>query len=157
MIFEICCVYTLSLILLRYTYIGIKYFRILLELWSKYCCIDPCVPYSPTLQLRSLYFGSPYGSILTYAFASLFPTHSIAVSRWLFVDNLIFRPDNCCMDTLVTLGIEPRTLALLALRSTYWAMRPIVWSYWGLNPRPSAHKTDTLPTELYDHKRSEVL
>ena len=26
-----------------------------------------------------------------------------------------------------------------------------LWSYWDLNPGPSAHKTDTLPTELYDH------
>ena len=31
----------------------------------------------------------------------------------------------------------------------------ILWSYWGLNPRPSAHKTDTLPTELYDHNGLE--
>ena len=118
--------YTLSLILLRYTYIDIKFFRILLELWSKYCCIDPCV------RTLRLYSYAPSTSALPMAAYSpmlshLFSPHTLLLYPGDYsMNNLIFRlHDKCCMDTLVTLGIEPRTLALLALRSTYWAMRPM--------------------------------
>ena len=103
MIFDICCVYTLSLILLLYTYIDIKYFRILLELWLKYCCIDPCVHvvYTSTSALPL----AAYSPMLSHLFSPHTHTHTHTHTLLLYpgdysMNNLIFRlHDKCCMDT----------------------------------------------------------